>query len=178
MYGTALGAKEHHVDIQEYLLLKGVEAVAIHGSKCTPLLASLELNLTILHLAQEERQYAIKAFKTGKKDVMVASGVASKGLDFSDIQHVIIFTMPKEIEDYVHQIGRTGRSGKTGIATTFINMNTHEQTLLDLKYLLMEAGQKYVFVNHFEILLADMSVIGFHRSYSLWRIQELHRVVL
>ena len=92
--------------------------------------------------AQEERQYAIKSFKSGAKDVMVASGVASKGLDFNDIQHVIIFSMPKEIEDYVHQIGRTGRSGKTGIATTFVNMNTPEQTLLDLKYLLMEAGQK------------------------------------
>ncbi|CAK5279507.1 unnamed protein product [Mycena citricolor] len=112
-------------DIQEYLLLKGVEAVAIHGSK-----------------SQEERQYAIKAFKSGAKDVMVASGVASKGLDFNEIQHVIIFSMPKEIEDYVHQIGRTGRSGKTGIATTFVNMNTPEPTLLDLKYLLMEAGQK------------------------------------
>ncbi|KAF9228625.1 P-loop containing nucleoside triphosphate hydrolase protein [Gyrodon lividus] len=112
-------------DIQEYLLLKGVEAVAIHGSK-----------------SQEERQYAIKSFKSGAKDVMVASGVASKGLDFNDIQHVIIFSMPKEIEDYVHQIGRTGRSGKTGIATTFVNMSTPEQTLLDLKYLLIEAGQK------------------------------------
>ncbi|PPQ85043.1 hypothetical protein CVT26_007699, partial [Gymnopilus dilepis] len=112
-------------DIQEYLLLKGVEAVAIHGSK-----------------TQEERRYAITSFKSGAKDVMVASGVASKGLDFNDIQHVIIFSMPKEIEDYVHQIGRTGRSGKTGIATTFVNMNTPEQTLLDLKYLLMEAGQK------------------------------------
>ncbi|KAF8509897.1 P-loop containing nucleoside triphosphate hydrolase protein [Gautieria morchelliformis] len=116
---------EVDADIQEYLLLKGVEAVAIHGSK-----------------TQEERQYAIKSFKSGAKDVMVASGVASKGLDFNDIQHVIIFSMPKEIEDYVHQIGRTGRSGKTGIATTFVNMNTPEQTLLDLKYLLMEAGQK------------------------------------
>ena len=73
-------------DIQEYLLLKNVEAVAIHGSK-----------------TQEEREYAIRAFKAGKKDVMVASGVASKGLDFAEIQHVITFTMPKEIEDYVHQ---------------------------------------------------------------------------
>lgn len=73
-------------DIQEYLLLKGVEAVAIHGSK-----------------TQDERDYAIKAFKAGKKDVMVASGVASKGLDFAEIQHVINVTMPKEIEDYVHQ---------------------------------------------------------------------------
>lgn len=112
-------------DIQEYLLLKGVEAVAIHGSK-----------------TQEEREYAIKSFKSGKKDVMVASGVASKGLDFAEIQHVINFTMPGEIENYVHQIGRTGRSGKTGIATTFINMNTPEPTLLDLKYLLLEAKQR------------------------------------
>ncbi|KAL7423632.1 DEAD-box ATP-dependent RNA helicase 35 [Cryptotrichosporon argae] len=112
-------------DIQEYLLLKGVEAVAIHGSK-----------------TQEEREYAIRSFKTGAKDVMVASGVASKGLDFNEIQHVIVYSMPKEIEDYVHEIGRTGRSGKTGIATTFVNMNTSEQTLLDLKYLLMEAKQK------------------------------------
>ncbi|PWN51317.1 putative DEAD-box ATP-dependent RNA helicase 35 [Violaceomyces palustris] len=112
-------------DIQEYLLLKGVEAVAIHGSK-----------------TQDEREYAIRSFKSGQKDVMVASGVASKGLDFNEIQHVINYTMPKEIEDYVHQIGRTGRSGKTGIATTFVNMNTNEQTLLDLKYLLMEAKQR------------------------------------
>ena len=101
-------------------------------------------NWLIIYTAQEERQYAIKAFKSGAKDVMVASGVASKGLDFNDVQHVIIFSMPKEIEDYVHQIGRTGRSGKTGISTTFVNMNTPEQTLLDLKYLLMEAGQKSV----------------------------------
>jgi ATP-dependent RNA helicase DDX41 len=87
---------------------------------------------------------------------MVASGVASKGLDFNDIQHVIIFSMPKEIEDYVHQIGRTGRSGKTGIATSFVNMNTPEQTLLDLKYLLMEAGQKCVQIGcsqHFSELI-------------------------
>lgn len=112
-------------DIQEYLLLKGVEAVAIHGSK-----------------TQDEREYAIRAFKSGSKDVMVASGVASKGLDFNEIQHVINYSMPKEIEDYVHQIGRTGRSGKTGTATTFVNANTQEQTLLDLKYLLIEAKQR------------------------------------
>ena len=112
-------------EIHEYLLLKGIEAVAIHGSK-----------------PQEEREYAIKAFKSGRKDVMVASGVASKGLDFNEIQHVINFTMPKEIEDYVHQIGRTGRGGNRGVATTFVNQNVQQQTLLDLKYLLSEAKQK------------------------------------
>ena len=44
-----------------------------------------------------------------------------QGLDFPDIQHVINFDMPTEIENYVHRIGRTGRCGKTGVATTFIN---------------------------------------------------------
>ncbi|XP_076921755.1 DEAD-box ATP-dependent RNA helicase 35 [Bidens hawaiensis] len=112
-------------DIHEYLLLKTVEAVAIHGGK-----------------DQEEREYAIASFKSGKKDVLVATDVASKGLDFPDIQHVINYDMPAEIENYVHRIGRTGRCGKTGIATTFINKNQSETTLLDLKHLLQEAKQR------------------------------------
>ncbi|KAJ1648743.1 DEAD-box ATP-dependent RNA helicase 35 [Dispira simplex] len=112
-------------DIHEYLLLKGVEAVATHGGK-----------------TQEERDYAVKSFRESKKDVLVATDVASKGLDFTGIQHVINFDMPKEIEDYVHRIGRTGRSGKTGVASTFINMNSSEQVLLDLKHLLVEAKQR------------------------------------
>ena len=53
----------------------------------------------------------------------MATDVASKGLDFPEIQHVINYDMPDEIENYVHRIGRTGRCGKTGIATTFINKN-------------------------------------------------------
>ncbi|KAG5410455.1 hypothetical protein IGI04_006774 [Brassica rapa subsp. trilocularis] len=112
-------------DIHEYLLLKGVEAVGIHGGK-----------------DQEDREYAISSFKSGKKDVLVATDVASKGLDFPDIQHVINYAMPAEIENYVHRIGRTGRCGKTGIATTFINKNQSETTLLDLKHLLQEAKQR------------------------------------
>lgn len=112
-------------DIHEYLLLKGVEAVAIHGGK-----------------DQEERDAAIRAFKLGSKDVLVATDVASKGLDFPNIQHVVNFDMPEEIENYVHRIGRTGRCGKTGIATTFINKDQSETTLLDLKHLLREAKQR------------------------------------
>lgn len=109
---------------------------------------------------------------------MVASGVASKGLDFNDIQHVIIFSMPKEIEDYVHQIGRTGRSGKTGIATTFVNMNTSEQTLLDLKYLLMEAGQKCVpcgFTIRQGILTPVFRFLESRHSCKLSRTRELRK---
>jgi len=112
-------------DIHEYLLLKGVEAVSIHGGK-----------------DQEERNEAISLYKEGKKDVLVATDVAAKGLDFADIQHVINFDMPSEIENYVHRIGRTGRCGKTGVATTFINKSCEETTLLDLKHLLKEAHQR------------------------------------
>jgi ATP-dependent RNA helicase DDX41 len=112
-------------DIHEYLLLKGVEAVSIHGGK-----------------DQEERNEAIEMYKQGKKDVLVATDIAAKGLDFSDIQHVINFDMPSEIENYVHRIGRTGRAGKTGVATTFINKSCDETTLLDLKHLLKEARQR------------------------------------
>lgn len=112
-------------DVHEYLLLKGVAAASIHGAK-----------------SQEERNDAIKQFKDQTKDVLVSTDVAGKGLDFPDIQHVINYDMPKEIEDYVHRIGRTGRCGKTGVATTFINKSVEESVLLDLKHLLREAKQR------------------------------------
>ena len=70
-------------DIHEYLLLKGVEAVSIHGGK-----------------DQEERQWAVREFKDGRKDVLVATDIASKGLDFENIQHVINYDMPGDIENY------------------------------------------------------------------------------
>lgn len=70
----------------------------------------------------------------------MATDIAAKGLDFPDIQHVINFDMPGEIENYVHRIGRTGRCGKTGVATTFINKDVEESALLDLKHLLIEVS--------------------------------------
>merc|ERR1719284_1542031 len=106
-------------------MLKGVEAVAIHGGK-----------------DQSEREYAIQMFKVGRKDVLIGTDVASKGLDFPAIQHVINFDMPKEIEHYIHRIGRTGRCGRTGVATTFVNKNQEETILMDLKAILLEANQK------------------------------------
>ncbi|RYG93659.1 hypothetical protein EON65_58580, partial [archaeon] len=54
---------------------------------------------------QAERNEAIKLYKEGKKDVLVATDIAAKGLDFPNIQHVINFDMPSEIENYVHRIG-------------------------------------------------------------------------
>lgn len=92
--------------------------------------------------------------------MLVATDVASKGLDFPNIQHVINYDMPDDIEDYglfivrtvkgietylffflVHRIGRTGRSSNKGLATTFINKANEESVLLDLKHLLIEARQ-------------------------------------
>ena len=63
-------------------------------------------------LDQEERSKGIDAFRAQMKDVLVATDVASKGLDFENIQHVINYDMPDDIENYVHRIGRTGRKGK------------------------------------------------------------------
>lgn len=118
--------KKQDVDaIHEYLLLKGVEAVAIHGGK-----------------DQEERSRAVDAFRKKQKDILVATDVASKGLDFPDVQHVINYDMPDDVENYVHRIGRTGRSLTKGLATTFINKSTEQSVLLDLKHLLIEAKQK------------------------------------
>ena len=118
--------KKQDVDaIQEFLLLKSVEAVSIHGGK-----------------TQEERIWAVDKFKAQEKDVLVATDIASKGLDFPDIQHVINYDMPEDIENYVHRIGRTGRRGQRGVATTFVNKLIDEALLLDLKHLLLEAKQK------------------------------------
>ncbi|XP_053622617.1 ATP-dependent RNA helicase abstrakt [Plodia interpunctella] len=111
--------------IHEYLLLKGVEAVAIHGGK-----------------DQEERSRAVEAFRRGEKDVLVATDVASKGLDFANIQHVINYDMPEDIENYVHRIGRTGRAGGEGVATTLLGRAADDSVLRDLAHLLREAGQK------------------------------------
>lgn len=111
--------------VHEYLLLKGVDAVSIHGGK-----------------DQSERNKSIEQFKRFLKDVLVATDVVSKGLDFPAINHVINFDMPTEIENYVHRIGRTGRGGKTGIATTLITPSQPELVLKDLKHLLVEAKQK------------------------------------
>ncbi|EGR31756.1 hypothetical protein IMG5_102560 [Ichthyophthirius multifiliis] len=119
-------------DIHEYFLLKGIDVTALHGQK-----------------KQEERTKAMKDFQTGKKDVLIATDIGAKGLDFPNVQHVINFDMPKDIESYVHRIGRTGRLGKTGRSTTFVNKLQDENILSDLKMLLIEAKQAIPqFLNH------------------------------
>eukprot|EP00177_Eucheuma_denticulatum_P002851 GFKZ01005114.1.p1 GENE.GFKZ01005114.1~~GFKZ01005114.1.p1 ORF type:complete len:632 (-),score=77.01 GFKZ01005114.1:1150-3045(-) len=111
-------------EIHEYLLTKGVGAVSIHGSR-----------------DQEDRENAMSQFRDGRKDVLVATDVAAKGLDFPNIRHVINYDMPKEIQTYVHRIGRTGRGDQTGTATTFVSNLDSPTLLADLTQLLVEAKQ-------------------------------------
>jgi len=68
---------------------------------------------------QSQRNSALKGFSEGRHRVLVATDVAARGIDVKDIAHVVNYDMPKEAEDFIHRIGRTGRASKSGIASTF-----------------------------------------------------------
>ncbi len=70
--------------------------------------------------SQGQRTAALKAFATGKSRILVATDVAARGIDISHIANVVNYDLPGTSEDFVHRIGRTGRAGKSGIATTFV----------------------------------------------------------
>ncbi|MFE3293290.1 DEAD/DEAH box helicase [Rhodococcus sp. NPDC059234] len=72
-------------------------------------------------LGQIAREKALKAFRTGKVDVLVATDVAARGIDIDDVTHVINYQCPEDEKTYVHRIGRTGRAGRTGIAITLVD---------------------------------------------------------
>jgi len=71
--------------------------------------------------SQKERQQALNGFKSGKYDIMVATDIASRGLDISGVSHVINYNVPQHAEDYVHRIGRTGRAATEGEAFTLFS---------------------------------------------------------
>lgn len=97
------GGTKHGVEkLTDNLNKRGFRAGSIHGDK-----------------SQSQRQRALNLFKANNLDVLVATDVAARGLDISDVSHVINFDLPQTYEDYVHRIGRTGRGGKTGKALTF-----------------------------------------------------------
>jgi superfamily II DNA/RNA helicase len=72
-------------------------------------------------LNQAAREKALKAFRTGDIDVLVATDVAARGIDIDDVTHVINYQIPEDEQAYVHRIGRTGRAGKTGVAITLVD---------------------------------------------------------
>jgi superfamily II DNA/RNA helicase len=88
---------------------------------------------------QTYRFSAIHAFKEGRLDVLVATGLAARGLDIVDVTHVIMYDIPDRIEDYIHRAGRTGRAGRVGAVTAFL---THECKIAQqLRELLQQSGE-------------------------------------
>lgn len=82
---------------------RGFKVAAIHGNK-----------------SQNQRQRALQEFKTNRLQILIATDVASRGLDIEDVTHVINYDAPTSYDDYIHRIGRTGRAGKRGVALTFV----------------------------------------------------------
>jgi superfamily II DNA/RNA helicase len=93
------------------------------AQKVSDELAERGFNVGAVHgdLNQGAREKALKAFRTGEIDVLVATDVAARGIDIDDVTHVINYQCPEDEQAYVHRIGRTGRAGKTGVAITLID---------------------------------------------------------
>jgi len=110
-------------DLTREMRTDGWPALCMHGDK-----------------KQEERDWVLKEFKEGKSPILVATDVASRGIDVKDIKYVINYDFPGSIEDYIHRVGRTGRAGATGSSYTFFTSNMFKHAK-DLVSVLKEANQ-------------------------------------
>ena len=110
--------------LEHWLCMNGFPATTIHGDR-----------------TQQEREQALRSFKSGVTPILVATDVAARGLDIPHVAHVVNFDLPNDIDDYVHRIGRTGRAGKTGLATAFFNDN-NSSLAKALSELMQEANQE------------------------------------
>jgi superfamily II DNA/RNA helicase len=90
--------------VSDELADRGFASAAVHGD-----------------LGQGAREQALRAFRGGKVDVLVATDVAARGIDVDDVTHVVNYECPDDEKTYVHRIGRTGRAGRTGVAVTFVD---------------------------------------------------------
>ncbi|KAK4570336.1 ATP-dependent RNA helicase dbp2 [Recurvomyces mirabilis] len=118
------GTKRVADDITRFLRQDGWPALSIHGDK-----------------QQNERDWVLNEFKTGKSPIMVATDVASRGIDVKDITHVFNYDYPNNSEDYVHRIGRTGRAGRMGTAITLFTADNSKQAR-ELVSVLTQAKQQ------------------------------------
>ena len=99
------GRTKHGIEkLNKELSFRGFKTGALHGNK-----------------RQSQRQRILQSFKQNQIQILLATDVASRGLDIENVTHVINYDLPQTYDDYVHRIGRTGRAGKTGYALTFVN---------------------------------------------------------
>ncbi len=115
---------------------KGTAFVFVNMKEKTYQLARLLANkgisdVTYIHsdLQQEHRELAVAEFKSGKYRIIIATDVMGRGIDVDDVAHVINYDVPKEAADYIHRIGRTGRRGLTGHASTFAIPGKDDRTI-------------------------------------------------
>lgn len=92
--------------------------------------------------SQNQRERALRDFRDGKVDILVATDVLARGIDVSDVRYVVNFDVPEDPEDYIHRIGRTGRAGETGWALTFVTVNDAED-LFDIERLMGQVVPPY-----------------------------------
>merc|ERR1711936_953925 len=109
--------------LDEFLYREGFPVTSIHGDR-----------------TQREREEALRRFKCGQTPIIVATTVAARGLDIPNVKHVINFDLPGDVEEYVHRIGRTGRMGNLGLATSFFNDKNRNLTKV-LVELIVESNQ-------------------------------------
>jgi superfamily II DNA/RNA helicase len=122
---------------------RGFNAAAVHGD-----------------MSQESRERSMAAFKGGKRDVLIATDVAARGIDVDDVTHVINHTIPDDEKTYLHRAGRTGRAGKTGIAVTFVDWeDLHKWALINraLEFGQPDPVETYSSSPH---LFADLDIPG------------------
>jgi superfamily II DNA/RNA helicase len=96
--------KRMSAKLSEELIDRGFKAAPLHGD-----------------MAQTARERSMASFREGKKDILVATEVAARGIDVDDVTHVINYSVPEDEKAYLHRTGRTGRAGKLGVAVTFVD---------------------------------------------------------
>ncbi|KAJ1984252.1 mRNA splicing protein prp28 [Dimargaris verticillata] len=114
--------KKNVDSVFKYLKSQGIRATALHGGK-----------------SQEQRELSLAQLKQGQKEVLVATDVAGRGIDVKNVSLVINFDMAKNIEDYTHRIGRTGRAGKSGVAITFLTQSDAD-VMYDLRQMIAKSS--------------------------------------
>ncbi|TGZ75127.1 hypothetical protein CRM22_000556 [Opisthorchis felineus] len=130
--------------LEDYLFAQKFQVASIHGDR-----------------SQDDRELALECFRTGRTPILVATAVAARGLDIPNVKHVINYDLPSDIEEYVHRIGRTGRVGNLGIATSFFN-DKNRNLARGLVELLEEVNQSVP--SWLRALVTDSRQSGFPRT--------------